>query len=67
MVPCNIEGSVPGTDAAIQTTHLFEDDRQSIAGDCIQEHKLACTKNEKGTKDHSPTTSKMATKILQSQ
>ena len=52
VVAYNIEATIIRTDATIQNTHMFGDDRQLTADDCIQEQQLASTKNKKGTKDH---------------
>ena len=47
VVPHNIKVTVTKTNAIALTTHLFEDDRQLTADDCIQKEKPVSTKNRK--------------------
>ena len=52
VLPGNVKKTVPRINAIAWTTHIFDNDRQLRANDCIQEQKPLSTKNKKGTIGH---------------
>ena len=55
VVPHYSEATIVRTNAAVQTTHPFGNDRQSKAYDCIQKQKIASKKKKKNHGSYSNT------------
>ena len=65
-VQCSIKVNIKRSNATANAINPFKNDGQSIANNCIQDHKTASTKNWKETVDNSLILYKMASYNKQS-